>query len=211
MGVAPTANMISTVAGPSPYDFGGDTLMDERGSNIYEDCEGFLFDAPDIFNLNDDPKENYAAPTREGIAIDPNLMSNLMSNPPQLDGMPVQSSTVSNDFGQAASSLVSPPASSHENLGGSPTEPTVTPSKSDTESRDDSPHHAGHYHRYTPESGPMRKASNTSTNGNFLEQHRREFEEHRLASHEQADEESLRLIKALQAQDLGLRRRGTSS
>lgn len=118
-------------------------------------------------------------------------------------------------IGQPASSLVSPPASSLDDAGESPTVAGIqcTPSRSSSEQ---SGGQQKQIQRYTPESGSIRRASS----GSYGENQPKKFQEPTLTEHLSghdskpgpgadfmADDESLRLIKELQAQDLGLRRR----
>ena len=107
-----------------------------------------------------------------------------------------------------ASSLVSPPESSHDDIGHSPTaiEPTYTTSPPRSRHSSQQPHE--HFQRYTPESGTIRRASHSSFGERSVEKEQIQTQSYIVASTQQADEESLRLIKELQAQDLGLRRRG---
>ncbi|KAL9595827.1 MAG: hypothetical protein Q9219_006204 [cf. Caloplaca sp. 3 TL-2023] len=114
----------------------------------------------------------------------------------------------------AASSLVSPPASSHDGY----EQPTPTVDPRATCSGSSSRHSSRHpmqTQRFTPESGPARRNSSSS-----IIVDTRVFEvkspsisplsinsAQRLSSDTVADEESLRLIRALQAEDYGLRRR----
>ena len=125
----------------------------------------------------------------------------------------------------AASSLVSPPASSHNDAGHTPpaSESKFTPSS--VSSRHSS-RHSRQVQRYTPESKSTRRASSSSVAEMIAEKSaslRNKTEianingkidaspkrvKPRLSSETFADEESLRLIKELQAQDYGLRRRG---
>lgn len=119
-------------------------------------------------------------------------------------------------FEQPAGSLVSPPASSHDDAGNSPTVAKAqwTPSRSSSEQSGEEPKQM---QRYTPESGPVRRASSSSDSEIALEK----IPAPRLTEQPSgqnprpgpnpdflADHESLRLIKELQAQELGLRRRG---
>ena len=120
-------------------------------------------------------------------------------------------------FEQPASSLVSPPASSYDEIGNSLTtaNPHWVPSRSSSEQS--STQFKQSQHRYTPESGPLRRASSSSYSEATSEQAagsksaemgsipkaRAGFQ-----SEYRADEESLRLIKELQAQEMGLRKRG---
>lgn len=123
----------------------------------------------------------------------------------------------------AASSLVSPPASSHEDVGVSP------PSSS----RQSSLQPKQQQSRFTPDSGPIRRASSSSYDGKpncstsdiqqrvtlaygYQGQSKQESPSSvardsasvQRKGRIEADEESLKLIKELQANDLGLRRRG---
>ena len=122
-----------------------------------------------------------------------------------------------------ASSLVSPPDSTHADAEQhTPPAPLkvigFTPPTTSASSRQSS-HPAKHQGpRYTPESGPIRRPS-SSSGGAFTREsnsptisvgagvgsHKRKS---RTNSVIEADEESLKLIRELQAQDLGLRRRG---
>ncbi|KAL9615204.1 MAG: hypothetical protein Q9167_000298 [Letrouitia subvulpina] len=121
----------------------------------------------------------------------------------------------------AESSLVSPPASSHDDGEKMPSTSSPKFSQSSSSSRHSS-QHPKTVQRFTPESGPVRRDSSNyteeaavnepstsprSVNGHSVEpEHRRRRS--RLSSANTADEESLRLIKALQMQEHGLRRRG---
>lgn len=126
----------------------------------------------------------------------------------------------------AASSLVSPPASSHDDVGKSPlpSQAELTPS---TSSSRHSSRHPKQVRRYTPESGPARRTSSsageTSAEKGALEDTGQPtiptspvFTTSRRQSRVDgvpdmvADEESLRLIKELQAEEHGLRRRRRS-
>jgi F-box and leucine-rich repeat protein 10/11 len=124
-----------------------------------------------------------------------------------------------------ASSLVSPPDSTH--AGGEQTPPATgkikgfTPPTTSASSRHSS-RPAKVAARFTPESGTVRRPSSSSAGGAFSREstspttslptsatsHKRS--KSRAQSEIEADEESLRLIRELQAADLGLRRRGRS-
>ena len=101
-----------------------------------------------------------------------------------------------------AASLVSPPASTHTDNESTPPAPSSSSSVKDF--RQSSRQANKTAQRYTPESGPARRASTTSLRS--------------LAGLETAkkgrkeswgeDEESLALIRSLQAEEYGLRRRG---
>ncbi|KAL9005062.1 MAG: hypothetical protein Q9188_002135 [Gyalolechia gomerana] len=123
----------------------------------------------------------------------------------------------------AASSLVSPPASSHDESEqpASLAEPKLLCSGSSSRH---SSRHPMQAQRFTPESGPARRESSSSVvwastaevvkspSTSPLSVQAPESAQKRikvrLGSEIEADEESLKLIKALQAEDYGLRRRG---
>ncbi|MCJ1395041.1 JmjC domain-containing histone demethylation protein 1 [Xylographa bjoerkii] len=128
-----------------------------------------------------------------------------------------------------ASSLVSPPASTHNT--DEDTSPAkvqnITPSATSLSSRHSS-RPANTVQHYTPESGSVRRASSSSVgiargllresgspvvgtsgrSGSMLAGEVRKGRKSRVGSEIEADEESMRLIRELQAQDMGLRRRG---
>jgi len=123
-------------------------------------------------------------------------------------------------YEQPVSSLVSPPASSLDDVGHSPTagNTTWTPSRSSSRQSLRQPKQM-QQQRYTPESGPMRRASSSSYGDNNATENAVSpaiaeptadipSPAAMLSSETIADEGSLRLIKELQAQDYGLRRRG---
>ena len=155
-------------------------------------------------------------------------------------------------YGQPVSSLVSPPASADDDAGHSPTagDETWTSSSSSIRQSSGQPKPIQTQRRYTPESGPMRRASTSSYGEDKVENivdngpspkqvdlpsSGQKSDHQRLRSDatmepqpnqvavglrsvrsspvqerlKQEDEDSLRLIKELQAQDYGLRRRGT--
>lgn len=128
----------------------------------------------------------------------------------------------------AASSLVSPPASSHDDA----EEPLPPPHSALTPCTSSSRHssrHSKQVQRYTPESGPARRASSSSVGDVVTSKSTSESTNLLTAASETeshlgqrntktnpnfeviADEESLKLIKELQAQEHGLRRRGRAS
>ena len=102
-------------------------------------------------------------------------------------------------------SLASPPPSAHEVLDESPkvSEGLPSPGTSEFLQRD--------FQTYTPESGSVRRTSHSSTGEASAEKEKGTSSIRkpniRGLSSQTADEESLKLIKELQAQDLGLRRR----
>ena len=129
------------------------------------------------------------------------------------------------NYEQPTSSLFSPPASSHEETGHSPTgaRDTWPPSGSSSRQSSSQPKQTQQHQRYTPESGPLRRASSSSYGDNGMKsavekapsptaiepsQFDQKSSYQRLSFEAVADEDSLRLIKELQAQDYGLRRRG---
>ncbi|KAL8943310.1 MAG: hypothetical protein Q9216_001153 [Gyalolechia sp. 2 TL-2023] len=124
----------------------------------------------------------------------------------------------------AASSLVSPPASSHDESEqpASVAEPKLLCSGSSSRH---SSRHPMQVQRFTPESGPARrdssssvvvgistaetvKSPSTSPLSVQASESAQKRMKARMGSEIEADEESLKLIKALQAEDYGLRRRG---
>ena len=107
-----------------------------------------------------------------------------------------------------ASSLVSPPESSHEDTGNSPATIEATYISSPSRSGYTSPRPQEHFQRCTPESGSMRRTSQSSCGDGLIEKEQQKSQRQVSASAQIADKESLKLIKELQAQDLGLRRRG---
>ena len=141
----------------------------------------------------------------DGLILDPFLTHGALAvggaSPTGIDSR-------SDTFDKAASTLVSPPASSDDTSGVSPPRAHVTPSKSRSHSRESSPSRNRNFQRYTPESGLIRKPSHAPSQGRNSEQDMQRSKKRRSVSVPEADEESLRLIKQLQAQDLGLRRRG---
>ncbi|KAI4182219.1 MAG: hypothetical protein L6R41_006117 [Letrouitia leprolyta] len=124
----------------------------------------------------------------------------------------------------AASSLVSPPASSHDESEQPASAAESRLLYSGSSSRHSS-RHPMQVQRFTPESGPARRDSSSSVVADTataeavksprtspLSVHAPDSTQKRmrarLGSEIEADEESLKLIKALQAEDYGLRRRG---
>lgn len=127
----------------------------------------------------------------------------------------------------AASSLVSPPASSHDDNGKSPP-PSQTELTPSTSSSRHSSRYPKQVQRYTPESGPARRTSSSSAGeanaGKSASAARVQLtietlpvvavsrRENRIDGVQEIvpDEESLKLIKELQAEEHGLRRRRRS-
>ena len=123
-----------------------------------------------------------------------------------------------------ASSLASPPESTHTDTGTPPATVKLkgfTPPTTSASSRQSSHPAKQQETRYTPESEILRRPSTSSGGAGFLrDSHSPTISivpsvgstrrKSRTSSAIDADEESLRLIRELQAQDLGLRRRGRS-
>ena len=178
------------------------------------------------------------APSAQEAESNPNPITELPAQIDEAWGMDTSYPAIDNkvatapfesreSYEQPASSLVSPPASSHEEVGHSPTaaNATWTPSGSSSRQSSSQPKQTQQQQqqRYTPESGPMRRASSSSYgDNNMINSAERAasptalepplFDQrpsHPSLSFEAvADEESLRLIKELHAQEYGLRRRG---
>ncbi|KAL8762272.1 MAG: hypothetical protein Q9184_001684 [Pyrenodesmia sp. 2 TL-2023] len=142
------------------------------------------------------------------------------SEPPKYD-LSTHLETTSSFEAPAASSLVSPPESSHEfesdQVVPTSADKSGKPAYSDSSSRHSSHHPMQQTQRFTPESGPTRRDStssiiageNPSPMGQGLAPDSAQTRARmRTDSEVEADEESLKLIKALQAQEYGLRRRG---
>ena len=122
----------------------------------------------------------------------------------------------SESFEPPASSLVSPPASSHDDAGISLINAHAGWESSTVSSRHSSSQ-PKQMQRYTPESGSMRRASSSSYGENIQEQPGSSVmagslsdqkPKVRAISENIADEDSMKLIKELQAEEYGLRRRG---
>lgn len=119
----------------------------------------------------------------------------------------------SESFEPPASSLVSPPASSHDDASISLINAHAGWESSAVSSRHSSSQ-PKQMQRYTPESGSMRRASSSSYDENLQEQPimaglpSDQKPKVRAISENMADEDSMKLIKELQAEEYGLRRRG---
>ena len=203
-----------------------DSVPDSRSSNrtrtTAEDLTPPSMREQDAGELQANAVQSIESPKQDGMqqtSVTPiNALKHEMP-PVQLDS--------SDSFGQpAASSLVSPPASSHEDS----EQPKRT--YSGPSSRHSSRHRQTQ--RFTPESGPTRRDSsspvvvntpavvdnwsNTSPSVSsgpapdaaVAAAAAQKQSKARLQSDTLADEESLKLIRALQAQDYGLRRRRKS-
>ena len=203
-GNAPMANMISEhdSVQTSNDDFGDPSsgvVFDESGCN--DSLNRDKIRRPTAKGMADARSD---APEDKPLALDPLLvLGNTKAMELSSNQRTHNSSTI---FNQPSSSLVSPPLSSHENVGESPMAAGTTPTKSQSSSRGTSQPPQENFQRYTPESGPIRKVSYTSSRIPSVEQEVPKAKKHRT-SIEDADLESIKLIKELQAQDLGLRRR----
>ena len=122
----------------------------------------------------------------------------------------------SESFEPPASSLVSPPASSHDDAGISLINAHAGWESSTVSSRHSSSQ-PKQMQRYTPESGSMRRASSSSYGENLQERPgpsviagslSDQKPRVRAISEHIAEEDSMKLIKELQAEEYGLRRRG---
>lgn len=156
------------------------------------------------------------SPRLDGSQLRPEITP---SKPPKYD-MSTRLETSSSFEAPAASSLVSPPESSHEyeseHVVPTSTDQTGKLTYSDSSSRHSSHHPMQQTQRFTPESGPTRRDStspmiageDTSPAGEAKSPDSvQKRTKARMDSEVEADEESLKLIKALQAQEYGLRRR----
>ncbi|KAL9128458.1 MAG: hypothetical protein Q9217_002862 [Psora testacea] len=216
--VAPTADMVGTMAGPLNDDAVPQDLA-ATASITYDTYKKAPSEGQSADQSARTTVMEASVPICEpehSIAIDPALFSN--SGPVQVSVEAGHGET-NLDYQQApTSSLVSPPASSHDDLGNSPPAHEGTCTNSPSSSRQGS-QQKEHFQRYTPESGTIRRTSNSSYEDGSSEREPLTIREEagcpaqkhdRTSSAIDADDESLRLIKELQAQDLGLRRRGRS-
>ena len=221
---APIANMIARRAGPLP-----DNLLQAPFS------EPLLLD-PALFNDNANTisHEEQASvscnfqqsisPSTELHPGDTKELLDKVADQWQITGscsapdIDVGTATLesSESFEPPASSLVSPPASSHDDAGISLINAHAGWDSSTVSSRHSSSQ-PKQMQRYTPESGSMRRASSSSYGENLQEQPRSSIMAElssdqkpkvRAISENIADEDSMKLIKELQAEEYGLRRRG---
>lgn len=230
---APIANMIARSASPVIQETGIPSLPD--GLPEVSSAEAFPLD-PALFEdvTNDSQHEEQTAISvtlQKSIgpsAVSPRRYIKKFSDDvadqwqitdthhaPDIDvGMATFESTES--FEPPASSLVSPPASSHDDAGISPINAHAEWNSSTVPSR----HSSGQpkqMQRCTPESGSMRRASSSSCSENahqkaaspvIVDLPLDQKPKARSSSEDMADKESMRLIKQLQAEEYGLRRRG---
>ena len=169
-------------------------------------------------NIVETPSDQSVA--ESGVVI--NVQHSSMAERPD-EGVVLSEATPSQSrpataLARPSSSLISPPASSNDDIGSSPINTAMMYSPSPPPSKLLSNQaHKEVLQRHTPESGSLRRASSSS-----FEQRRQDHghydakklpiaapsSETRTAPMAIADEESLRLIKELQVQEYGLRRRG---
>ena len=163
------------------------------------------------FNLEDEVNLIATSPLSE-LKYEPDIEQSLLSPSP-------------NTTQQVATSLVSPPDSTHTDAERTPPATGkvngMTPPGTTSSSRHSS-RPAKQAQRYTPESGTIRRASTSSVGVAFGREsgspttsvgtsgtsHKKA--KSRMSSEIEADEESLKLIRAIQAEELGLRRRGNN-
>ena len=233
---APIANMIARSASPVIQEIGISSLPD--GLPKTSSAEPFPLD-PALFedgaNGSQQEEETAASVTLQK-SIGPRGVSPLryikelsdnvadqwqITDTPHALDIEVGVATLESreSFEPPASSLVSPPASSHDDAGISPIN-VHAEWKSSTVSSSSSRHSSSQpkqMQRYTPESGSMRRASSSSYSENAQEKAASpvtadlssdQKPKARPGSENMADEESMRLIKELQAEEYSLRRRG---
>ena len=217
--VAPTANMVAKPLRPSDYDrFPPKTKPAAEIS--YDSCLDGPLEGPSVDRIATPILKGPLPPVGQpenSMAIDPTLFS--VPAPVQGSVQTKRTETPLDCEKPPAFSLVSPPASSHDDMGHSPGGPEATYTTSPFPSRQGSQQPNEHLQRYTPESGTIRRASHSSYEDGSSEKetlttadkaYSPAQKKDRTNSVAHTDDESLRLIKELQAQDLGLRRRGRS-
>ncbi|KAI4283589.1 MAG: hypothetical protein L6R38_002073 [Xanthoria sp. 2 TBL-2021] len=204
-----------------------DSVPDPRSSNctriMAEDLTPPSIREQDASELQTNAVRSIESPKRDAMQQTSVTPINVLKHE-----MPSVQLESSDSFGQpAASSLVSPPASSHEDS----EQPNPVGEPKRTYSGSSSRHSSRHRQtqRFTPESGPTRRDSSSSvvvntpavedkwsstspsvSSGQALDAAQTQSKA-RLQSETLADEESLKLIRALQAQDYGLRRRSRAA
>ena len=230
---APIANMIARPATPVNHEAGISSLPD--GLPQAPSAEPFPLD-PALFKdvANSIPHEERASVANSlPQSMSPSAVSrhrymkersDKVADPWQItDPYPAPDTEIGTatlesgeSFEPPASSLVSPPASSHDDAGISPISAHAG-WQSSTESSRQSSSQPKQLQRYTPESGSMRRASSSSCGEILQEQHASPImadlssdqkPKARTSPESMADEDSMRLIKELQAEEYGLRRRG---
>ena len=198
---APIANMMTMA---SPADAQGNTYdsvqipeaVANPSSQGYEDTA-----MPEAIEEAEDDEAPKSAD--DEMILDPAIVSGTVENSVFREEKREEHNMLQSQV--SASSLVSPPASSDNDAGSSPAAEV-----SDAKTRQVFQPSQEHYQRYTPDSSSTGRASNSSEADGSVDKEpsRANGGEGSRKSETQADEDSLRLIKELQAQDLGLRRRG---
>lgn len=229
---APIANMVARPASPMLQETGIPSLPGDLPKT--SSAEPFPLDST-VFedSANDSQHEEPAASVTLQKSIGPRgvsprkyikELSNNIVDPWQIPDtrhapdieVPVATLESRESFEPPASSLVSPPASSHDDAGISPINAHAEWKSSRVSSRRSSSQ-PKQMQRYTPESGSMRRASSSSYSENAQEKvaspvtadsSSDQKPKARSGSENMADEESMRLIKELQAEEYSLRRRG---
>ena len=196
---APIANMMTMTSPADAQENAYDSFqMPEAGANaspqVYEDSA--MPEAGEEAEDDEPPKS-----ANDEMIIDPAIVSDTVEDSVLRKEQRVEHNMLQSQV--SASSLVSPPASSDNDAGSSPAAEV-----SDAKTRQVFQPSQEHYQRYTPDSSSMGRASNSSEADVSGEKESSRATEGPRGSETQADEDSLRLIKELQAQDLGLRRRG---
>lgn len=229
--MAPVANMVAHLPTPGCHTITTSATLDAAKQRDIAERASLLLD-PALFLEN--PEDSAHQPQATYTSTLPRLDDTQRSNSTTLqadsqnqlspdfsyagsDAKPEPAPFESKDgFEQPASSLVSPPASSHDELCNSPTAVNSEWAPSRSSSEQSSTQLKQMQHRYTPESGPVRGASSGSydeampaqpacpESAGPLPGSKGKTD---LKSEYVADQESLRLIKELQVQELGLRRR----
>lgn len=231
---APIANMIARPAGPviqnpsipslpdafpqasTPEPFPLDPALFEDSANSIQHEE----QTPVPVTLQKSVGPSAASPQRYITKLSDKATDKWQTtdscSPPDIE---VETATIESreSFEPPASSLVSPPASPYGDAGVSP----ISAHRGWTTSTASSRHSSSQpklMQRYTPESGSMRRASSSSYGGGNAQEETAppvmadpssdQKPKARISSENMADEESMRLIKEIQAAEYGLRRRG---
>ncbi|KAL8999755.1 MAG: hypothetical protein Q9169_001428 [Polycauliona sp. 2 TL-2023] len=208
---------------------GAETTPDERSSHVSRTMNKDLtppsIRTQDAYELEANAERPIKSPNRDAMQQSFDVPFDALKHQ-----VPQAQTETNSSFEQpAASSLVSPPASSHEDSD-QPKQNGERKRKYSGCSSRHSPQH-GQTQRFTPESGPTRRDSSSSSavvnNTSTVEEKwsstspsastaqaldaGQKQSTARIHSDTVADEESLKLIKALQAQDYGLRRRSRAA
>ena len=196
---APIANMMTMTSPAADQEITyGSVQIPEAGKNgspdVYEDSA-----MPEAGEEAEGDESSKSA--NDEMILDPAIVSDNVEDSVLRKEQRVERNMLQSQV--SASSLVSPPASSDNDAGGSPAAELA-------DAKTGQMFHPSqeHYRRYTPDSSSTGRASNSSEVDVSGEKETSRANEGPRGSETQADEDSLRLIKELQAQDLGLRRRG---